>query len=185
MGPLRLVLPLVVLLLTTPALAQITLFSDDFEDGNLDGWTIGSTGCADQPHGWSVQDGVLRYEQTACGECSVLRVGDPTWKDYVVTFDVRLLAGDRVHFAVQYQDESDYVDVQLSSRSGDPQTSVSLASGQQFFGGSSSGPFTLTAWDTWGVQTYGSFLGIEKNGTRLRGTHSAPGSTGQFAFRPP
>ena len=59
------------------------LFSDDFSDGDLQGWR------ADEPASWSVRRGVLRADLPDVKQAhSFLYAGDSTWVNYAVDFDV-------------------------------------------------------------------------------------------------
>ena len=59
------------------------MFADGFADGDLEGWTT------DQASVWTVHGGVLRAELPDKKQLrSFLYVGDSTWVDYAVDFDV-------------------------------------------------------------------------------------------------
>jgi pectate lyase len=77
-------LTLALALAAGPAAAQTTLFSDNFEDGNADGWTIfqGS---------WSVvADGATRvYRQSATSSKYRSAAGSTAWTDYAVQARVK------------------------------------------------------------------------------------------------
>ncbi len=60
------------------------LASDDFNDGNADGWTISPLGGAD---GWSVIDGVYHYDGSGHTQSYS---GDANWGDYVLDVKFRL-----------------------------------------------------------------------------------------------
>ncbi len=61
-----------------------TLFSDDFNDGNANGWTISPLGNA---AGWSVVGGVYTYNG---GGHTQSYTGDATWADYTIQADIEL-----------------------------------------------------------------------------------------------
>lgn len=64
-----------------------TLFSDNFNDGNYNGWNV-STGS------WDVTGGSLHSIQ-ACGglPIGIITTGDPSWTDYEFSFDIQHLQG--------------------------------------------------------------------------------------------
>ena len=62
--------------------AQITLFEDDFEDGNAIGWELES--------GWQVEDDNGNYVLSGV-EHSRASSGDILWKNYSLKVDVKLL----------------------------------------------------------------------------------------------
>ncbi|MBO0723802.1 MAG: fibronectin type III domain-containing protein, partial [Blastocatellia bacterium] len=63
-----------------------TLFSDDFQDGNADGWSRSSGS-------WSVvTDGSLAYRQSSTSADSNARAGSPAWTDYSVQARVKPIA---------------------------------------------------------------------------------------------
>ena len=59
------------------------LFSDNFSDGDLQGWRT------DEPASWSVHHGVLRADLPDVKQAhSFLYAGDSSWVNYAVDFDV-------------------------------------------------------------------------------------------------
>ena len=63
-----------------------TLFSDDFQDGNADGWTRSSGS-------WSVvTDGSLAYRQSGTSADSNARAGSSSWTNYSVQARVKPIA---------------------------------------------------------------------------------------------
>jgi hypothetical protein len=98
-----------VLLIGSPAHAAPppVLLSDDFADGDANGWrTSGGR--------WAVADTVL--QQTAPAARAAARVGDPMWTDYAVSARVRLDTGTAVAVLARVQADSHYY---LASRSDD------------------------------------------------------------------
>lgn len=85
---------------TDPAAGEI-LFEDDFEDGNLDGWTVLGGDLLD----WVVENGTCRRAVTSdpTVNSSVIIVGSDTWTDYRADFDMRLLQGDQLHIVFRYR----------------------------------------------------------------------------------
>jgi len=83
------------------------LFSDDFEDGNADGWTIaGGT--------WSVvMDGSYVYSQSAASARARASAGSSAWTDYAVTARIKpvnLQAGSSYYVALgaRYQSSANF-----------------------------------------------------------------------------
>ncbi|MGH7740457.1 MAG: family 16 glycoside hydrolase [Candidatus Eiseniibacteriota bacterium] len=75
------------------------LFSDDFHDGKLDGWT------PDQPGVWSVWHGVLRADLPNERQLrSFLYAGSPSWTDVAVDLDVCGMRGVDKGVAVRVMD---------------------------------------------------------------------------------
>jgi hypothetical protein len=68
------------------AAAAPVLLSDDFEDGDANGWrTSGGR--------WSVAtEETSAYRQSAAGARAVARIGDPMWTDYAVTARIKQLS---------------------------------------------------------------------------------------------
>jgi pectate lyase len=74
-----------VLALTTQALAA-TLFSDDFQDGNADGWSKSGGS-------WTVvADGSSAYRQSSTGADAKAHAGTATWANYGVQARVKPIA---------------------------------------------------------------------------------------------
>jgi hypothetical protein len=71
----------------TFATSGTLLLSDDFNDGNFNGWTVSPLGFA---AGWSVVNGVLNYNG---GGHTQLYRGDAAWTDYTFDTTVRLVTG--------------------------------------------------------------------------------------------
>ncbi|MFN8588439.1 MAG: family 16 glycoside hydrolase [Candidatus Eisenbacteria bacterium] len=64
------------------------LFADDFSSGALERW------CPDREGVWSVRRGMLRADlPDGRQERSFLHVGDDTWTDYALEFDVCMMRG--------------------------------------------------------------------------------------------
>ena len=61
-------------------------FRDDFEDGDLDGWTalVAPAGL------WELVDGGVQCERRS-GVSAILIVGDAGWSDYTIDYDILLL----------------------------------------------------------------------------------------------
>ena len=77
---------LFLLLLALPAFAGT--LRDDFSDGNFDGWS--ETWMNQNQTTWKVESGVLIGDNPS-NWSAFLVVGDPTWKDYEITCDARLV----------------------------------------------------------------------------------------------
>jgi len=78
------------------------IFTDDFDDGNSDGWTEeGATN-------WNVADG--EYKSASNGNIAVSSNGCAAWKDYEVSFQLKrngsLGTGEHVGLVLRYQSSS-------------------------------------------------------------------------------
>ena len=93
----------------------LIMFEDDFESGLSPDWTIGSPGC-DSPHGsWAIEAGQLCANIEVYEECTSAVVGDATWVDYAISFDVVLREGlDRI-VGIHYQDFTHQLQLNLTS----------------------------------------------------------------------
>jgi len=91
------------------------LFEDDFETGLRPEWTIGSPGC-DSPHGsWTIEAGQLCAKVETYEECTSAVVGNPSWVDYAISFDVVLREGlDRI-VGIHYQDFTHQLQLNLNT----------------------------------------------------------------------
>ncbi len=77
---------ILLLVFLIPISAQAGTWVEDFEDGNLDGWTVSGGG------EWSIQDGKLSGRFIGGGGLpSVIRMEPSAWKDYTVEAKVFLL----------------------------------------------------------------------------------------------
>jgi len=144
-----------VLAVTTAAFAA-TLFSDDFQDGNANGWTKSGGS-------WTiVTDGTLAYRQSSTGADAKAQAGSLTWGNYSAQARVRAIAfnGSNRHVALlaRAQNMTNYYYLGLTNTGG-----VQL--GKRVGGG-----FTTLASGVSGVPT-GTFatLRLEAFGTALRG----------------
>ena len=97
----------VTVLFLSPLSVFAGTFLDTFEDGNLDGWRE-VVPWDREPGAWEVVEGGLH----GVGEDISLRlftIGDDTWKDYTVEFDVRLLkrkpGSPRISIAMRVQEK--------------------------------------------------------------------------------
>ena len=62
-------------------------FRDDFEDGDLDGWSQENPAAPDE---WEVVDGTVECERRSLVS-TTLMIGDASWTDYTVDYDVLLM----------------------------------------------------------------------------------------------
>ncbi len=74
-----------------------TLFFDDFEDGADPQWNFVSGA-------WQVVDGYLETKDPCQGSFSLALVGDATWGDYEIQYDLRGMAGAARSFALRTVD---------------------------------------------------------------------------------
>lgn len=84
-----LVLGMFLVSLGTGASASSLLFSDDFDDGNHDGWQVvlGT---------WAVEGGELSGTSDSFFDDTRIVTGNTSWSDYVLTTDMKALAWDQV-----------------------------------------------------------------------------------------
>lgn len=90
------------------------LFSDDFNDGNANGWTatLGTWGI--------VTDGTSAYKQSGTSEGRT-SAGSTSWKDYSVQSKVKLdtfNTGNRVYLAARYVDGNNYYGASFYNNNG-------------------------------------------------------------------
>lgn len=90
------------------------LFSDDFNDGNANGWTATSGT-------WGIiTDGSPAYKQSGTSEGRT-SAGSSSWKDYSVQAKIKLdtfNAGNRVYLAARYVDGNNYYAASLYNNNG-------------------------------------------------------------------
>ncbi|MBT8439452.1 MAG: DUF1080 domain-containing protein, partial [Gammaproteobacteria bacterium] len=96
-------------------------YSDNFSDGNADGWTEVNNGTHSSPSNWIVTSGVYRQTSniwgTASGE-ALLRddefygtysyQGSLGWSDYILRVSVRSDDDDQIGVMFRYQDDGNY-----------------------------------------------------------------------------
>lgn len=115
-------LPVALLTGSATAAAQAQYFTDDFDDGNADGWATVSGS-------WSVAGDVFRQDDTAGG---LAVAGDDRWTDYNLAVDVTTgdLASGGVGLLARYSDDGHYAvrlsadRVDLIKQDGDQATTV-------------------------------------------------------------
>lgn len=72
--------------------AQAETFTDDFEDGDLDGWEVVNTkGGASE---WKAEDGVLQCTRSDIWITNLV-FGQEEWRNYTIEFDARMV--ERLH----------------------------------------------------------------------------------------
>lgn len=157
---------------TAPPASAATLFGDDFEDGNLDGWTrSGGT--------WSVAaDGSQVARQAGTSSDARALAGDAAWANYAVQVRAKALSfnGSDRFIAVLARAQSDTSYYYLSLRSSNTVQLRKLVNGTA----------TTLASASFSVST-GTFytLRLEVNGATLRGlvngTQVATATDNQFA----
>ena len=149
------VFAMVVALASTASAA--TLLSDDFQDGNANGWTTSGGS-------WSVvTDGTLVYRQSGTTGDARARVGSSSWTNYTVSVRVKPLSfnGTNRFVSVLARAQSDTSYYYLALRSNNTVELKKLVNG------------TATTFATAGVTvTIGTWytLTLEVTGTTLRGT---------------
>ena len=93
-------------------------FSDDFEDGNFDDWTIVDEGNNYAPSNWKVSNGVLVQDSNIFGGSSngtepyepgtYALNGEVNWTDYTVNLKLRSRDDDGIGIMFRYQDPDNY-----------------------------------------------------------------------------
>lgn len=148
------------------AAAGPILFSDDFEDGNADGWTVQAGGA-----NWAVvtDEGNQVYRYTFPGSPSTARSiitetlipGSTTWTDYIVQARVKVISGTGNFYPflmARYKDARNYYFLTLRGDNGNVEV-------RRYYNGSSSGG------------TLGSAPGIVTNGVWYTATLELQGNT--------
>lgn len=104
-----------------------TLLSDNFDDGDMQGWTIVDEGVNSGPSDWSVQDGKLSQSSNIYGPTSASdnRKGTfaywdaaeaMTWEDYSCEVTIQSTDDDGIGLMFYYQDPSNYYKVDLDEQ---------------------------------------------------------------------
>jgi len=98
--------------------AEAILLSEDFDDGNFDGWTIVDQGVQDAPSLWSAATGVMVqssniYSLPAGTELPKLATyawytAGTSWTDYQLSLTMRSNDDDKIGVMFRYQDENNY-----------------------------------------------------------------------------
>ena len=162
---------------TTNAFAA-TLFSDNFDDGNANGWSKSGGS-------WSVvSDGSPVYRQSSTGADAKAQVGTTTWTDYATQARVKPTAwsGTRRYAAVvsRAQNMTNFYFLALANN------------GQVILGKRVSGATTnlataslgvsLGTWYTLRLETFGSTLRGSVNGTQVVTATDSSFSSGRVGF---
>jgi hypothetical protein len=82
-------------LLLISATAWAGTFSDNFDDGNYNGWDQHNFTPGLQCGEWSVKEGVLNYKGSAERTICHLILGDDNWTDYTIDCDARMIRNFR------------------------------------------------------------------------------------------
>jgi hypothetical protein len=80
-------------------IAPPAFFSDNFNDNNADGWTVGEGT-------WTVQNG--QYKNTSSSGFSSSWAGDPGWTDITITADITLTSNTDSWIIFRVQDRDNY-----------------------------------------------------------------------------
>jgi len=158
-----------------------TLFSDDFQDGNANGWTTsGGT--------WSVvSDGTQVYRQTGTSGDARARAGSSSWTDYTVQARVKPLSfnGTNRFAAVLARTQSSTSYYYLALRSNNTVELKKLVNGTGTTLGVASVTVTLNTWYTLAIEVTGSTLRGRVNGNLVAtatDTQYAAGNVGVATF---
>ncbi|ACS99843.1 family 16 glycoside hydrolase [Paenibacillus sp. JDR-2] len=158
------------------ALASGTLFEDDFEDGNADGWQTTSGIWAVATSGSN-----KTYKQSKPDNSGEALAGSTLWTDYTLVADVKLLSGSGAILKFRYQSSLQHYFLYMS------QTSIQIlkqtASGQQsigYYGGS--GLLSASQFTTMKVQVTGSTITVYRNGNALLSATDSSYSSGKIGL---
>lgn len=89
---------------------SLSLFQDDFNDGNFDGWDVSGDGV------WSVVDNEFVIEMGEGIELQGMAVaGDPSWDNFVFEVDIRGEAGVDKMLMARYVDSDNWYALNLRS----------------------------------------------------------------------
>ena len=156
-----------------------------FEDGDLAGWTIDDDGCGSSTHGWTVEEGVLVYRQGECDGCfAPLYVGDPGWSDYEITFDARVVVGDRVQVGYGFSVVGGgYRKLLIRRDAGETHLEV-FDPFEEFIFGSSETDDLLDHWVRYGIENYGDFTGLSLDGVGDVGVRPVSAVSGGLVIEP-
>ncbi|MEI7024822.1 pectate lyase [Paenibacillus sp. y28] len=147
-----------------------SVFSDDFNDGNANGWTV--------THGtWDVvTDGTPVYRQTSSVEGRTY-AGTSSWKDYTVQSRIKMdtfNAGNRVLLAARYQDGNNYYAASLYNNNGGTLELRKKVGGTSTTLVSKSYALTTGTWYTVKLEVEGTALNMYVNGVlQLSATDSS------------
>ncbi|MCW6005250.1 DUF1080 domain-containing protein, partial [Micromonospora sp. CPCC 205371] len=164
-GSLAAALTAMIGLSTTAAAA--TVFSDDFNDSNANGWTTSGGS-------WSVvNDGTPTYQQGGTSSDARARAGSTSWTNYTVTTRVKPTAvnGSNRFVAVLARAQSATSYYYLALRSNNTVELKKLVNGSSTTFATASVTFTLNTWYTLSLEVSGSTLrGTVNGGTPLTAT---------------
>src|SRR5688572_5010107 len=170
---------MVVAVATTASAA--TLLTDDFQDGNANGWT--TAGGA-----WSVvTDGSLVYRQSGTTGDARSRVGSTSWTNYTVSVRVKPLSfnGTNRFVSVLARAQSDTSYYYLALRSNNTVELKKLVNGTATTFATAAVTVTIGTWYTLALEVSGSTLrGSVNGGSALTATDSqyAAGPAGVNTF---
>ncbi len=148
------------------------LFSDNFDDGNADGWTVSGGS-------WSVSSGA--YQQTGTSSDARARAGTATWANYTVSVRVRANAFNGanrfVALLARAQSNTSYYYVAL--RSNNTVELKKLVNGSATTLASTSVSVSIGTWYTLSLRVEGSTLTSQVNGASTLTASDGQYSTGQ------
>ena len=104
--------------ITVTSLSPAPSMSDNFDDGDLNGWTVVDEGTVDGPSNWTVTGGEARQSSNINdGSTAASRVGTyaywndaaaQNWNNYTISMDVRSTDDDGIGIMFCYQDSDNY-----------------------------------------------------------------------------
>ena len=166
-----------VVVITTAAYAA-TLLSDDFQDGNADGWTKSGGS-------WSVvTDGSLVYRQSSTSSDARAQTGSSSWTNYSVQARVKPLAvnGSDRFAAVLARAQSMTSYYYLALRSSGRVELKKLVGGSSTTLASATVPFSLGTWYTLQLDVAGTSLRGFVNGLNVASATDSQFSSGRIGL---
>jgi hypothetical protein len=157
------------------------LFQDDFEDGNLDGWSV----IGGELSEWIVEDGTCRRLVTGLPSLnsSVIIAGTDSWTDYRAEFDMRRLQGNQIYVVFRYTPEGDYR--LYSPDLVQPEGTIGLRdAGFRSLCSESSFVTENGTWYHWAVECRGNLVTVFVNGSKILECLDEANSAPSGAFAP-
>jgi len=159
-------------------------FSDDFNDGNYNGWTIvDMPGAGGGPSLWSVSGGALRQASNingASGQAwpgTYAWGGDTAWTDYTIDLDMRSTDNDGIGVMFRYSDANNYYRFHWHSQNRDVDTLLNPGTQRRVLdvcvGGvwtvlaSDNVPYASGQWYNIEIQCTGSYITVSVDGVRV------------------
>ncbi len=176
LGLLSVLLAVTLFRVALPGAEAATLFGDDFEDGNANGWVIAGGA-------WSVvNDGSNVYAQSAASGRARASAGSSAWTDYAVTARIKpvsLSGSNYVALGARYQSSANFYFLDLRA---DRVEIRSFVGNQSTVLSSTSYAVSPGTWYTVTFEVNGSTLKGYINGTQLLTATDSTFSSGAVAL---